>query len=169
MMSCAYCLHRARWVLNGGCDMKTSQSLLCDACNDDTTRCPIRGILRRGAGRERPGQRLRTMSPQSRDGPRTREATRSLAAPRRRRGEDGWHGDPRGTRETHRHSKPAKGAARLAPQGHCRRHKASALPCHGQHPLPVDSARLTHAYVPGTAPGNPGRLPPGNARRKARP
>jgi hypothetical protein len=38
-------------VLTGSCDMKTSQSLLCDVCNDDTTRCPISGILRRCAGR----------------------------------------------------------------------------------------------------------------------
>jgi len=38
-------------VLNGGCDMKSSQSLLCSTLCPDTTRCPISGILRRCAGR----------------------------------------------------------------------------------------------------------------------
>ena len=38
-------------VLNGGCDMKSSQSLLCTTFGYDTTRCPISGILRRCAGR----------------------------------------------------------------------------------------------------------------------
>jgi hypothetical protein len=46
-----YAMQVACTVLTGGCDMKTSQSLLCDVCNDDTTRCPISGILRRCAGR----------------------------------------------------------------------------------------------------------------------
>ncbi len=41
----------ARPVLNGGCDMKSSQSLLCATFGPDTTRCPISGILRRCAGR----------------------------------------------------------------------------------------------------------------------
>jgi hypothetical protein len=41
----------ARPVLNGGCDMKSSQSLLCLTLCPDTTRCPISGILRRCAGR----------------------------------------------------------------------------------------------------------------------
>jgi hypothetical protein len=41
----------ARRVLNGGCDMKSSQSLLCSTRRRDTTRCPISGILRRCAGR----------------------------------------------------------------------------------------------------------------------
>ena len=35
--------------LPGGCDMKSSQSLLCLTCGHDTTRCPISGILRRCA------------------------------------------------------------------------------------------------------------------------
>jgi hypothetical protein len=34
----------------------------------DTTRCPLSGLLRRWAGRSRPGQRLRTMDPPSRTG-----------------------------------------------------------------------------------------------------
>jgi hypothetical protein len=34
----------------------------------DTTRCPISGILRRGAGRTRPVQSLRTMYPQFQTG-----------------------------------------------------------------------------------------------------
>ena len=34
-----------------GCDMKSSQSLLCATFGPDTTRCPISGILRRCAGR----------------------------------------------------------------------------------------------------------------------
>ena len=41
----------ARTVLNGGCDMKSSQSLLCLTFGDDTRRCPISGIVRRAAGR----------------------------------------------------------------------------------------------------------------------
>ena len=41
----------ARTVLNGGCDMKSFQSLLCLTFGHDTTRCPISGILRRCAGR----------------------------------------------------------------------------------------------------------------------
>jgi len=41
----------ARTGLTGGCDMKSSQSLLCEASRKDTTRCPISGILRRCAGR----------------------------------------------------------------------------------------------------------------------
>jgi hypothetical protein len=41
----------ARPVLNGDCDMKSSQSLLCTTFGYDTTRCPISGILRRCAGR----------------------------------------------------------------------------------------------------------------------
>ena len=40
-----------RTVFNGGCDMKSSQSLLCLALGHDTTRCPLSGILRRCAGR----------------------------------------------------------------------------------------------------------------------
>src|SRR5215469_8874366 len=41
----------SRPVLRRGCDMKSSQSLLCVALCHDTTRCPISGILRRCAGR----------------------------------------------------------------------------------------------------------------------
>jgi hypothetical protein len=41
----------ARTVLNGDCDMKSSQSVLCTTLGYDTTRCPISGILRRCAGR----------------------------------------------------------------------------------------------------------------------
>src|SRR6266705_2466059 len=41
----------SRPVLRRGCDMKSSQSLLCLALSHDTTRCPISGILRRCAGR----------------------------------------------------------------------------------------------------------------------
>ncbi len=41
----------SRPVLRRGCDMKSSQSLLCLALCHDTTRCPISGILRRCAGR----------------------------------------------------------------------------------------------------------------------
>ena len=41
----------SRSVLRRGCDMKSSQSLLCVALCHDTTRCPISGILRRCAGR----------------------------------------------------------------------------------------------------------------------
>src|SRR5712691_4532144 len=74
----------ARPVLNGGCDMKSSQSLLCTTCGHDTTRCPLSGILRRGAGRQRLVPRLRTMNPQSCDWNRHREGTMSLSAPRRR-------------------------------------------------------------------------------------
>src|SRR5712691_7798211 len=85
----------ARRVLNGGCDMKSSQSLLCSTLCPDTTRCPISGILRRCAGRQRPVQRLRTMNPQSPDWHRTREGPMYLSASRRRRGEDGWYGEPR--------------------------------------------------------------------------
>jgi len=41
----------SRTGLTGGCDMKSSQSLLCLALCHDTTHCPISGILRRCAGR----------------------------------------------------------------------------------------------------------------------
>src|SRR2546430_2471809 len=57
----------ARTVLNGGFDMKSFQSLLCSTFGHDTTRCPISGILRRCAGRQRLVQSLRTMNPQSSD------------------------------------------------------------------------------------------------------
>ena len=46
-----YTMKVVRAVLNGGCDMKSSQSLLCSTRCRDTTRCPISGILRRCAGR----------------------------------------------------------------------------------------------------------------------
>ena len=54
-----------------------------------------------------------------------------LSASRRRRDEDGWQGEPRGTLEKHRHRKQAKDAARLEPKGHCSGYKDSLLPCHG--------------------------------------
>src|SRR5215467_12338961 len=73
-------------VLNGGCDMKSSQSLLCATRRRDTTRCPISGILRRCAGRQRLVQSLRTMNPQSSDWHHTREGMMYLSAPRRRWG-----------------------------------------------------------------------------------
>jgi len=41
----------ARTVLNGGCDMKLFQSLLCLTFGCDTTCCSISSILRRCAGR----------------------------------------------------------------------------------------------------------------------
>jgi len=81
-----YTMKVVRAVLNGGCDMKSSQSLLCSTLCPDTTRCPISGILRRCAGRQRPVQRLRTMNPQSPDWHRTREGPMYLSASRRRRG-----------------------------------------------------------------------------------
>ena len=83
------------------------------------------------------------------------------------RGEDGWEGEPRGTLETHRHRKPAHGAGRLEPKGHCSGSKDSPVPCHGHHTLPVDSARLPHAEVTETEQGNPVRLPQGKVSRKA--
>src|SRR5467141_1626520 len=54
----------SRPVLRRGCDMKSSQSLLCVTFGHDTTRCPISGILRRCAGRQRLVQSLRTMNTQ---------------------------------------------------------------------------------------------------------
>ena len=33
----------------------------------------------------------------------------------------------------------------LSQKGHCSGYKASPLPCHGHHTLPVDRARLPHA------------------------
>ena len=68
-------------VLNGDCDMKSSQSWLGSTCCHDTTRCPISGILRRCAGRQRLVQSLRTMNPQSLDWHRNREETMYLSAP----------------------------------------------------------------------------------------
>jgi len=73
-------------VLTGSCDMKSSQSLLCATRRRDTTRCPISGILRRCAGRQRLVQSLRTMNPQSSDWHHTREGMMYLSAPRRRWG-----------------------------------------------------------------------------------
>ena len=71
-------------VSTEGCDMPSSQSWLCEASRKDTTRCPISGILRRCAGRERRVQSLWTMDPQSADWRRNRAGTLSLSAPRRR-------------------------------------------------------------------------------------
>ena len=76
-------------------------------------------------------QRLRTMHPQSADWHRTREGPRSLSAPRRRRGEEGWEGERRCTLDKHRHSQQAKGAARLGPQGPWSGDKDSPVPGHG--------------------------------------
>ena len=80
----------SRPVLRRGCDMKSSQSLLCVTSRHDTTRCSISGILRRCAGRQRLVQSLRTMNPQSLDWHRTREGTMYLSTPGWRQGEDGW-------------------------------------------------------------------------------
>jgi len=81
-----YTMKVVRTVFNGGCDMKSSQSLLCTTLCPDTTRCPISGILRRCAGRQQLVQSLRTMNPQSSDWHHTREGMMYLSAPRRRRG-----------------------------------------------------------------------------------
>jgi hypothetical protein len=80
----------ARPGLTGGGAMKSFQSLLGLTFGYDTTCCSISRILRSCAGRQRLGQSLRTMHPQSPDWHHNREGPMYLSAPRRRWGEDGW-------------------------------------------------------------------------------
>jgi hypothetical protein len=135
----------------------------------DTTRCPISGILRRCAGRSRPVQSLRTMSPQSRTGIET-VRPRCLCQP-----QDGAGAGRSGMahpceRAIHIvNDNQPKGLEGLSQTWQRSGDKDWRFPCHGPSTLPVESARLTHSLVPATAHGNPGCLPEGKASRKASP
>jgi hypothetical protein len=147
--------------------MKSSQSLLCLTCRHDTTRCPISGILRRCAERQQSVQSLRTMHPQSPAWHRHREGSMSLSASRRRRGEDRWYGEPRGTREKHRHRYQAQEAGGLSQHGDVAGTRTPVFLVMGINATGGQSAPHP-SVVTETEHGNPVRLPQGKAHCKAR-